>query len=40
LRKVAAAALAVPVLAILYLPVLARRSVAARIRKFLRASLE
>jgi uncharacterized protein YkwD len=31
LRKVAAAALAVPVLAILYLPVLARRSVAARI---------
>jgi uncharacterized protein YkwD len=31
LRKVAAAALAVPVLAILYLPVLARRSVAARV---------
>jgi uncharacterized protein YkwD len=31
LRKVAAAALAVPVLAILYLPLLARRSVAARI---------
>jgi uncharacterized protein YkwD len=31
LRKVASAALAVPVLALLYLPVLARRSVAARI---------
>jgi uncharacterized protein YkwD len=31
LRKVAAAALAVPVLAILYLPVLARRSIAARL---------
>jgi uncharacterized protein YkwD len=31
LRKIAAAALAVPVLAILYLPVLARRSVAARV---------
>jgi uncharacterized protein YkwD len=31
LRKVAAAALAVPILAILYLPLLARRSVAARI---------
>ncbi len=31
MRKVAAAALAVPVLAILYLPVLARRSVAARL---------
>jgi uncharacterized protein YkwD len=31
LRKIAAAALAVPVLAILYLPILARRSVAARI---------
>jgi uncharacterized protein YkwD len=31
LRKVAAAALAVPVLAILYLPLLARRSVAARV---------
>jgi len=31
LRKVAAAALAVPILAILYLPVLARRSIAARV---------
>ncbi|HEY7131948.1 MAG TPA: Ig-like domain-containing protein [Candidatus Limnocylindrales bacterium] len=31
MRKVAAAALAVPVLAILYLPVLARRSIAARL---------
>jgi len=31
LRKLAAAALAVPVLAVLYLPVLARRSVAARV---------
>jgi uncharacterized protein YkwD len=31
LRKVAAAALAVPVIAILYLPVLARRSIAARL---------
>jgi uncharacterized protein YkwD len=31
LRKVAAAALAVPILAILYLPLLARRSVAARV---------
>ena len=31
MRKIAAAALAVPVLAILYLPVLARRSVAARV---------